>query len=268
MKKFLVNNTVQKGLLQSDMVKMTDNVLEGISALTYNVHFAILSGLEWQDNAYTAGVVIMDGVIRTVPAGATTTSYLAPYDEPTDSRLTQNGTPEATYINYTTTISSSDTGYPPLTWENVKAYGGWIGQQLFSGGSVFRWYRPIFGSLSIQKTSSGVKINFTQSENCFKSISQNFDSRSNNLTITFSGASNYIINGGLFIIPNQHVVYRAAPIAFAGGVQTYTGYPDNTNVFAQIDVSSMVANDVVYFSVLLIASPYGEVPSYQLQSNG
>lgn len=34
-----------------------------------DVHFAILSGLTYSGNAYGAGLVVMDGVIRSVPAG-------------------------------------------------------------------------------------------------------------------------------------------------------------------------------------------------------
>lgn len=269
MKKFLVNNTVQKGLLQSDMAQTADNVLEAVSSfLSTNSTFLILSGLEWQDNAYTAGVVVMDGIVRSVPAGATTTSYLAPYDEPTDSRLTQNGTHEATYINYTTTISSEPTGYPQLTWDNVKTFRGWINPRMFAGGYVFRWYYPVFGQLQVQKTSTGYKITFNESQSWFTSISQSFDSGSNALSITFSGAPSFISPGGIFVFPSIHMFYGGNPAPFTGGIWTTNGYPSNNGITINIDMTTARLNDIIQFNVLLMASPYGEVPSVQLQSNG
>ena len=137
MKKFLVSDNYDKSLFQGDMAQAAENVMEVVASLA-NVHFAILSGLQWNSstNQYGAGIVIMDGVLRTVPAGATTTSYLAPLDQQTDSRATKSGELQDTYTEFTTTISSTDTGFPQLTTINVNMYRGWITNEMIQQNSV------------------------------------------------------------------------------------------------------------------------------------
>ena len=137
MKKFLVSDNYDKSLFQGDMAQAAENVMEVVASLG-NVHFAILSGLQWNSstNQYGAGIVIMDGVLRTVPAGATTTSYLAPLDQQTDSRATKSGELQDTYTEFTTTISSTDTGFPQLTTINVNMYRGWIINEMIQQNSI------------------------------------------------------------------------------------------------------------------------------------
>lgn len=124
-KKYNVQETNKTPFLQSDAAQCTDNVMTAVAGLA-DVHFAILSGLTYSGNAYGAGLVVMDGVIRSVPAGATRSSYLAPLDNQTDVRPTKSGSTAPVYTEYTTQISASDTGYPQLTEANVAKYSGWI----------------------------------------------------------------------------------------------------------------------------------------------
>ena len=124
-KKYNVQETNKTPFLQSDAAQCTDNVMTAVSGLA-DVHFAILSGLTYSGNTYGAGLVVMDGVIRSVPAGATRSSYLAPLDNQTDVRPTKSGSTAPVYTEYTTQISASDTGYPQLTEANVAKYSGWI----------------------------------------------------------------------------------------------------------------------------------------------
>lgn len=122
-KKYNVQETNKTPFLQSDAAQCTDNVMTAVAGLA-DVHFAILSGLTYSGNAYGAGLVVMDGVIRSVPAGATRSSYLAPLDNQTDVRPTKSGSTAPVYTEYTTQISASDTGYPQLTEANVAKYSG------------------------------------------------------------------------------------------------------------------------------------------------
>lgn len=124
-KKYNVQETNKTSFLQADAAQSASNLMEAVAGLA-DVHFAILSGLTYSGNAYGAGLVVMDGVIRSVPAGATRSSYLAPLDNQTDVRPTKSGSTAPVYTEYTTQISASDTGYPQLTEANVAKYSGWI----------------------------------------------------------------------------------------------------------------------------------------------
>lgn len=128
-------DTFNTPFIQSDAQQAGTNVLTAVGALA-NVQFAIVSGLEYSGSSYSAGMVIMDGVLRSVPAGATLTSYLQPIDNQVDVRPTKDGSTAPVYTEYTTQIVTSDTGYPQLTAANVAKYSGWITPEQIQPGSV------------------------------------------------------------------------------------------------------------------------------------
>lgn len=128
-------DTFNTPFIQRDAQQAGTNVLTAVGALA-NVKFAIVSGLEYSGSSYSAGMVIMDGVLRSVPAGATLTSYLQPIDNQVDVRPTKDGSTAPVYTEYTTQIVTSDTGYPQLTAANVAKYSGWITPEQIQPGSV------------------------------------------------------------------------------------------------------------------------------------
>lgn len=128
-------DTFNTPFIQSDAQQAGTNVLTAVGALA-NVQFAIVSGLEYSGSSYSAGMVIMDGVLRSVPAGATLTSYLQPIDNQVDVRPTKDGSTAPVYTEYTTQIVTSDTGYPQLTAANVAKYSGWITPEQIQPGAV------------------------------------------------------------------------------------------------------------------------------------
>lgn len=128
-------DTFNTPFIQRDAQQTGTNVLTAVGALA-NVQFAIVSGLEYSGSSYSAGMVIMDGVLRSVPAGATLTSYLQPIDNQVDVRPTKDGSTAPVYTEYTTQIVTSDTGYPQLTAANVAKYSGWITPEQIQPGAI------------------------------------------------------------------------------------------------------------------------------------
>lgn len=129
MKRYKINDNHKTSFFQNDVAQNADNSMEVVEALSGNINFAIVSGMEWQQEAsqYSSGTVIMEGILRSVPAGATRSSYLSPVDQDVDNRMTEDGVPQPAYTEFTTQISSTDTGFPILSEENVAKYRGYVG---------------------------------------------------------------------------------------------------------------------------------------------
>lgn len=118
MKRFNENISSPLDAFQEDFSNTFDNIQEAMKAI-FGMDFVVISGLEYstETEALTEGYVMMNGVLRHVPADISVGVYITEEDVQTDLRGANY-----VYTEYSVTPSATPTDYPQLTLANIAKY--------------------------------------------------------------------------------------------------------------------------------------------------